>query len=72
MKMYSKLFPYDEQLWNRQDTFESRIIAYTPEAMMMEYPVLMPKPTPITFSAMSSKIALMTNTVIPVERPVPQ
>lgn len=35
--MFSKLFPYDEQLWNRQETFESRIIAYTPEVMMMEW-----------------------------------
>ena len=35
--MFSKLFPSDEQLWNRKETFESRIIAYTPEVMMMEW-----------------------------------
>ena len=35
--MYSKLFPYEGQLWNRQKEFESRIIAYTPEVMMMEW-----------------------------------
>ena len=35
--MYSKLFPYEEQLWNRKETFESRVIAYTPEVMMMEW-----------------------------------
>ena len=35
--MFSKLFPGDEQLWNRKETFESRIIAYTPEVMMMEW-----------------------------------
>ncbi len=35
--MFSRLFPCDEQLWNRKETFESRIIAYTPEVMMMEW-----------------------------------
>ena len=35
--MFSKFFPYEEQLWNRKETFESRIIAYTPEVMMMEW-----------------------------------
>ena len=35
--MFSKLFPCEEQLWNRKETFESRIIAYTPEVMMMEW-----------------------------------
>ena len=34
--MFSRLFPCNEQLWNRKETFESRIIAYTPEVMMME------------------------------------
>ena len=35
--MFSRLFPEDGQLRNRQDTFESRILAYTPEVMMMEW-----------------------------------
>ena len=35
--MFSKLFPYDEQLCNRSETCESRIVAYTPEVMMMEW-----------------------------------
>ncbi len=37
--MYSKFFPADEQLQNIQDEkgFRSRIIAYTPEVMMMEW-----------------------------------
>jgi Uncharacterized conserved protein, contains double-stranded beta-helix domain len=37
ISLFSKLFPSDEQLWNRKETFESRIIAYTPEVMMMEW-----------------------------------
>ncbi|MCR5089463.1 MAG: cupin domain-containing protein [Oscillospiraceae bacterium] len=37
--MYSKLFPAEEQLLNIQDEkgFRSRILAYTPEIMMMEW-----------------------------------
>lgn len=35
--MFSKLFPLEEQFQNKQDTFESRIIAYTPEVMLMEW-----------------------------------
>ena len=37
--MYSKLFPADEQLQNIQDEkgFRSRILACTPEVMMMEW-----------------------------------
>ena len=37
--MYSKLFPADKQLQNIQDEkgFRSRILAYTPELMMMEW-----------------------------------
>ncbi len=37
--MYSKLFPYEEQLWNRQEEkgFCSRVIAYCPESLMMEW-----------------------------------
>lgn len=37
--MYSKLFSKENQLWNIQDEkgFRSRIIAYTPECMMMEW-----------------------------------
>ena len=35
--MYSKLFPAEEQLKNEQKTYRSKIIAYTPEVMMMEW-----------------------------------
>ena len=35
--MYSKLFPAEEQLKNEQETYCSKIIAYTPEVMMMEW-----------------------------------
>jgi len=35
--MFSKLFPSEEQPWNRQDAVESRIIAYSPELMLMEW-----------------------------------
>ncbi len=37
--MFSRLFPTEEQLQNIQTEqgFESRIIAYTPEVMMMEW-----------------------------------
>ena len=37
--MYSKLFPAEEQPQNLQDEngFRSRILAYTPEVMMMEW-----------------------------------
>ena len=37
--MYSKLFPYEEQAWNLQDEkgFRSRVIAYSPEMLMMEW-----------------------------------
>lgn len=37
--MFSKLFPAEEQLQNLQDEkgFHSRILAYTPEVMMMEW-----------------------------------
>ena len=35
--MYSKLFPLEEQRWNEQELFRSRVIAYSPEVMMMEW-----------------------------------
>ena len=35
--MFSKLFPKEMQPKNKQETFESRLVAYTPEAMMMEW-----------------------------------
>ena len=37
--MFSKAFPYEEQIWNIQDEqgFRSRIIAYTPELLLMEW-----------------------------------
>ncbi len=37
--MFSKLFPMNEQLWNNQDEkgFRSRVIAYSPECMLMEW-----------------------------------
>ena len=40
------------------------------DATMMEYTVLMPKEGPNTFSEISTKMALMTNTEIPVDMPV--
>jgi quercetin dioxygenase-like cupin family protein len=37
--MFSKLFPAGEQLWKNQDDkgIRSRIIAYTPECLIMEW-----------------------------------
>ena len=37
--MFSQFFPYDEQTWNIQEEkgFTSRILAYTPEVLMMEW-----------------------------------
>ena len=35
--MFSRLFPEEEQLWNGDESFRSRIIGYTPELMMMEW-----------------------------------
>ena len=35
--MYSKLFPYEEQTWNCQEKFRSRMIAYGPEINVMEW-----------------------------------
>ena len=37
--MYSKFYPYDEQRWNIQceKGVQSRVIAYSPEIMMMEW-----------------------------------
>ena len=35
--MFSKLFPAEEQLQNVQEEVRSRILAYTPEILMMEW-----------------------------------
>ena len=35
--MFSKLFPAEEQLWDRKEKYQSRMIAYGPEINMMEW-----------------------------------